>query len=688
MRGFHFFRKKSDARLRNQDYYRIPRFAFVWLLASVVSVILPHVARLPLWLTGMCALCITGRILVYQGRMSYPGKQIKAILVLTMAALMVFQFGRDVFSTDSMVGVLLVGITLKLLEMHRKRDVLMVLYLCYFTIIAEFIYSQSIPIAIYMTISILVISSAMISLNQTPEHQSVRRTLRLAGLILLQSAPLMMAFFLLFPRISPLWSVPVQSNSSVTGLSETMSPGDIGDLARSGEVAFMVQFNGEMPPFNELYWRGLTLDNFNGREWRRGIDRDHPQRLSADRQEEMGWFREIEYTGRRYAYNIILEPTFQNWIFTLQMPSILDERMRMRRDFQVETFRRVTQRFSYDATSYLEFAADTDQRAIPRRSLSFIPGDSNPRALEFAQELRAQHDSTESFANAVLEHFREEEFFYTLSPPLLGDAPVDEFLFETREGFCEHFASSFTYLMRAAGIPSRVVTGYQGGEVNPYDGTLTVRQYDAHAWSEIWIQDRGWVRVDPTAAVAPDRINRGTDSVLQEDNNFLSDEVFSLIRLRNSLFLNDLRLRLEMIDYAWNRFVLNYDQESQFRFFSNLFGEVTRNKIIMVLLGFLALVVAFVAFTVFRQPAYAKAPPATRLYRKFCAYMASQGFPRNIGETPMDYLQRMSEVNPQWTAPMKEITQIYNELAFVNTEADPEQIRYLEHKVRKFRLLN
>jgi transglutaminase-like putative cysteine protease len=682
-----FARRKKGQGLHNRDHYRIPRFAFVWLLAAVVSVILPHVLRLPLWLTAMCLLCIVGRILVFQGRMSYPCSKLKSVLVLVMMLLVVFQYGRDAFATDSMVGVLLVGITLKLLEMHRKRDVLMVLYLCYFTVIAEFIYSQSIPIAVYMCISVLVISSAMISLNQTGEHQSVGRTVKLAAIILLQSAPLMMAFFLLFPRISPLWSVPVQSNSATTGLSDTMSPGDIGNLAQSGEVAFRVKFDGEMPPFNELYWRGLTLDNFDGREWRR-IDRALPQRLSPDRAEELPWFRDIEYSGRRYAYNIILEPTFQNWIFTLQMPSILDDRMRMRRDFQIESYRRITQRYSYDAISFLDFRADTDEERILRRSYTFVPADSNPRATVFGQELRTRFDSTDAIVNAVLQKFREEEFYYTLTPELLGDAPVDEFLFETREGFCEHFASSFTYLMRAAGIPSRVVTGYQGGEVNPYDDTLTVRQYDAHAWSEVWMEGRGWIRVDPTAAVAPNRINQGSNTVLQEADSFLGDEVFSLMRFRNSLLLNDLRLRLEMIDYAWNRFVLNYDQESQFRFFSNLFGQVTRLKIMLVLLGFLGLMVAFVAFTVFRQPAYPKATPATRLYRKFCDHMASQGFPRKTGETPRNYLERMLIENPQWAGQLQEITDAYTELAFINPEAGPERLKRLELKIRKFRLIN
>ncbi|MEY4642654.1 MAG: hypothetical protein RLZZ227_2648 [Pseudomonadota bacterium] len=673
------------------DHYQIPRMTFLWLLAALVSVILPHIGRMPLWLTLTCVLCIAGRMLIHQGRMSQPGTKTKFVLVALMVLLVPMQFGRDIFSTDATVGLLLVGITLKLLEMRQKRDVLLVMYLCYFTVVAEFIYSQSIPIAVYMGFCVLLITSALMSLNQTHDAQRPLRTLKISAVILLQSVPLMLAFFLLFPRISPLWSVPLQSNTARTGLSDNMSPGDIGDLARSADVAFRVLFNGEAPPYPQLYWRALTLDDFDGREWSRGLmTNEARQYMGATPNEMRTWFEDIEYSGDPVEYNVIMEPTSRNWIYTLQVPRFADDRMFMRRDFQLESARGITQRYTYDARSWLQHRLDAggmnpDLRARYLR----LPGDANARARQFAQDLRAQHvDDDQGYVNAVLAHFRNEEFFYTLTPAQLGADPVDEFLFDSREGFCEHFASSFTFLMRAARIPARVVTGYQGGEFNPYDGTLTIRQYDAHAWSEVWLPGQGWTRVDPTAAVAPERIEQGSDLTLQQEESFMGDEVFTLMQFRDSRLLNDLRLRLEMMDYAWNRFVLNYDQDAQFRLFNSVLGEVTRTKIVLTVIGFMALVTLFVGITVFRKPAINPRPPATQQYLRFCDYLGKLGFARKPGETPLQYLERVCAANPQWRDEFKAVTDAYIDLAFVRNETDPEKLKQLRRRVRNFRVMN
>lgn len=670
----------------SHDVYNIPRFAFVWLLASVSAVILPHVLRMPMWLIFICALCIAGRVLIFQGKMSYPSRKVKTVLVCLMFVLVVNQFGRQMFSTDATVGVLLTGITLKLLEMQRKRDVLLVLYLCYFTVIAEFIYSQSIPIAIYMGFVVILISSALMSLNQSPENQSPWRTFRLSGQILLQSIPLMLAIFILFPRISPLWSVPLQSNTARTGLSENMSPGDIGNLTKSAEVAFRVKFAGTVPPYNQLYWRGITLNEFNGRSWQRGFNVE-PQFLGARADRQRPWFEAIEYLGEVVDYNVILEPTNQNWIFTLQMPQITDERMLMRTDYQIDSIRRITQRFSYDARSFLSYRVEAKDSSGEQVRARVIPRRNNIRAIQYASDTRASAASDEAYINTVLQMFRQQEFFYTLSPPTLGDNPVDEFLFDTRSGFCEHYASAFTFLMRAAGIPARVVTGYMGGEYNPYDGTLTVRQYDAHAWSEVWLPEKGWVRYDPTAAVAPQRIDQGSDATLQQEENFMNDEGFSLVRFRNSLLLNELRYRLEMIDYAWNRFVLNYDQDMQFRFFNKLFGNVTKTKVLLAVVGFMLLVIGLIALSLFRSTVVIARPPATRLYLSFCEILAKSGFARNTGETPEHYMRRVSALNPQWQAQLEDITGTYLQLAYINKDIAPEQLQGLKQKIRKFRLL-
>ena len=683
---FGYSKKSRDD--RQQAFFQVPRTSLAWILCSLVAVILPHVQRMPVWLVVVCALCVLGRVLIYQGRMSYPGPWIKTAVVLVILWIMLAQFGRNIFATESTVAILIVAISLKLLEMHRKRDVLLVIYLCYFTVIAEFIWSQSIPVATYMLFCVLLISSALMSLTQTQEYQNPLRTIRLSGLILLQSVPLMLALFILFPRISPLWSVPLQSSSARTGLSESMSPGDIGDLIASDELAFRVKFAGQKPASSQLYWRAITLDSFDGREWTRGFSFE-PQFLGTGARDNKSWFESIEYRGGILDYNVIMEPTDENWVFSLKIPQVLDDRMLMRRDFQIDSIRNVSQRFSYDMRSYMDNRLDPTLRPRELDRWLRLPDEGNETSKEFARRLREEAGTDQAYIESVLAFFTNESFFYTLQPPLLGENPVDQFLFETREGFCEHYSSSFTYLMRAAGIPARVVTGYQGGEYNPYDETLVVRQYDAHAWSEIWLEDEGWVRVDPTAAVAPVRIEQGSQFTFQEEESFLQDAGISLLRFRNSIFLNDLRYRLEMIDYSWNRFVLNYDQSLQFAFFGRFFEEVTREKIIVSSMVFIFLSVSLIVYLVLRKPSRERLHPATDLYLRYCEGLSKQGLSRQRGETPLHYYNRLSAVKPAWSKQMREITELYISLVYKGTEPEHEARAILDfkHKIRQFHML-
>jgi len=678
----------GNQKIPDVSAYLVPRTSLAWILLSLVAVILPHVSRVPIWLVVICALCIVGRILIFQGRMSYPGALIKTIIVILILWVMIAQYGRDVFATESTIAILIVAISLKLLEMHKKRDVIMVIYLCYFTVIAEFIWSQSIPIAIYMMACVLLISAGLMSLSQTEEYQSPLRTLKLSSLILLQSIPLMLALFVLFPRISPLWSVPLQSSSARTGLSDSMSPGDIGNLITSDELAFRVKFNGENPRPAELYWRAITLDRFDGREWTRGFNVE-PQFLGPGDRDNRDWFQGIEYQGNSINYNVIMEPTYENYIYTLKIPQVLDERMIMRRDFQVDSIRNVSQRFSYDMRSYMNSRLDTSLNQRESRRWQGLPDEGNEQSREFAINLREESGSDEAFIQNVLAYYTNENFFYTLQPALLAGNPVDEFLFSTREGFCEHYASSFTFLMRAVGIPARVVTGYQGGEYNPFDQTLTVRQYDAHAWSEVWLPDQGWIRVDPTAAVAPDRIELGSQFTYQSEDVFLEDAGLSLLRYRNSLFLNNLRYRLEMIDYSWNRFVLNYDQSMQFAFFSSLFNEVTRGKIIFSALFFMFISVSIMVFFVLRKSSRKELNPATDLYLSYCEGLAKQGFSRKKGETPLEYYERLSNAKPKWAQQMHEITDKYIDLVYkkVDQEKSQKELKEFRNKIRQFHTL-
>lgn len=683
-----FRKNKKKSEENSTVFYQVPRTSLAWILCALVAVILPHIQRMPFWLVVVCTLCVLSRIFIYQGRMSYPGPWIKAAVVLAILWIMLAQFGRDIFSSESTVAILIVAICLKLLEMHRKRDVLLVIYLCYFTVISEFIWSQSIPIAAYMLMCVLLISSGLMSLTQTQEYQNPLRTIKLSGLILLQSVPLMLALFILFPRISPLWSVPLQSGSARTGLSESMSPGDIGNLIASDELAFRVKFAGEKPASSQLYWRAITLDSFDGREWTRGFNFE-PQFLGAAARDNKGWFEDIEYQGDILDYNVIMEPTDENWVFSLKIPQVLDDRMLMRRDFQVETIRNISQRFSYDMRSFMNNRLDMTLRPRELQRWLRLPEEGNSESKAFAAQLYEDSGSDQAYIQNVLAYFTSEPFYYSLQPPLLDANPVDQFLFDTREGFCEHFSSSFTYLMRAAGIPARVVTGYQGGEYNPYDETLVVRQYDAHAWSEVWLADQGWVRIDPTAAVAPDRIEQGSQFTFQAEESFLQDAGMSLLRFRNTAFLNDLRYRLEMIDYSWNRFVLNYDQSLQFAFFGRIFREVTREKIIISSMIFIFLSLSLMVFLVLRKPSRDRFHPATDLYLKYCDGLSKQGMARLRGETPMHYYLRLSNLKPAWSQQMREITELYIKLVYKDAGGNHETKAILDFKskIRHFHML-
>jgi len=688
-----WFVKRPDIKVRTGvDIYQLPRTALVWILTSLSLITVPHVLRMPWWLTLLCAFCIGISILIFQGRVSHPGSRIKTVIVMLVLTAIIFEFGRDVFSTDAIVGVLIIGIALKLLEMKKKRDVLMVIYLCYFAVLAEFIYSQSIPIAFYMAFCVLVIISALMSTTQTEEYQRPMRTMKLSGQVLLQSIPLMAFLFVMFPRIGPLWSVPLQSSSGVTGLSDEMSPGDIGNLTRSGEVAFTVEFESEVPNYNQLYWRGVTLDRFDGSQWTRGGN-SFGQFLGENPRQVNPWFEDIRYEGQQVSYNVIMEPTQQTWIYTLMVPRILDDRLFMLPDYQVETRRPIVQRYRYAADSFLEHSVDLDLRrgfGGFRRNTD-LPEEGNEQARAMALAMRDAADSHFDYINDVLDYIRNEEFFYTLSPSLLGENKIDDFLFNTREGFCEHYASAFTYMMRAVGIPARVVLGYQGGEFNKYNGTLIVRQYDAHAWSEVWLEDQGWVRVDPTAAVAPGRIEYGSQFTFQEDENFMEGEVFSMIKYRgSSALINDLVLRLEMIDYAWNRFVLNYDQGMQFALFSRLFNSVSKEKILISLISIIFLFVGGTAFLVLRKPTSKPQLPANALYLKFCKFMADNGINRQPGETPTHFSKRVAAVQPQWQGDVADITDIYMDLAFRpnSEESAEEKVSRLKHAVRKFKVIN
>ena len=649
--------------------YQIPRTSLAWILLSVALVLIPQWSRLPVVVSVIGFLCIAWRLLIHLGKVNYPGRGLRIAVVVLTLVIAVWQLRLLGVGLDAAVSLLALGFVFKLIEMRSKRDLYVVVSLCFLLCMVSFIYSQSILTTLYILTVITVMTAAMISLNRSSPAIASMHTLGLAGKIVLQAIPLTAVLFVVFPRIAPLWSVPLQNAAARSGVSDEMSPGDISSLGRSGELAFRATFaDDETPPHEDLYWRGLVLDNFDGVTWSR---QRRPSFLFASDQYQR--FSENENRtqrqGQALEYNITLEATQQPWLFGLHLAEVVSPNIFGNTHFELFNNGLISQRLSYDLQSYTESRTDLGlPEALIQRNLG-LPQNGNEQARGFARRLHAQSNNDKAFADSVLNYFGEQTFYYTLNPSLLTGDRIDQFLFESREGFCEHYASAFTFLMRAAGIPARVVVGYQGAEHNHFENYLMVYQYNAHAWSELWLEGEGWVRYDPTAAVSPERIRIGVEAALADDPAFMEEALFSAARIGGSAWLNQLRLRLDALEYEWNRRVVNYDEQKQYDLFTNLFGQVSTVKVLSLLSGATFLVVLIVGLTIIRNKPALKRNLLNQLYRRFCVELSEAGLPRNNGEGPLDYCARASGVYPSHAEELQSITQLYINLGYRSWDA-------------------
>lgn len=614
------------------------------LLVSCSLVLLPHFGHLPGWIIPACILLLFWRGWVtFRGSRMPPRWLLLPIAALTMVG--VYWTHRTLLGQEAGVSMLVLLLSLKLLEMHAKRDLFVVLFLSFFLILASFFYSQSIGTALMTIVAVIAMLTTQLSFQYTGVVPPLRKRLRLGAMILGLAVPLTLVLFLLFPRIQgPLWNLPGDAGSGRTGLSDTMSPGNISKLAQSEDIAFRVKFIDPSPPKSTLYWRGPVLGSYDGRTW-------HPLQTRVNPQQPI----RINRHGAPVHYQVTLEPHGRRWLFALEMPEALpqlDSNMAsVSPEVEILAAQPVNERVRYNAASFTNFELQPDEDPQVLAQWLELPVGFNPRTLEFAARLRRQADNKTAIVNEVLRFFREEKFRYTLEPPPLGRDVADEFLFSTRAGFCEHYSSAFVVLMRAAGIPARVVTGYQGGEINPADGFMTVRQSDAHAWAEVWLDKRGWVRVDPTAAVSPDRIENNLGSAIPRRmlgglvtfDAGKESWVSKLYRLRNNW---------EAINNAWNQWVLNYTPDKQKNFLKSLgFEDVSWRTLagLMTVFGMLALAVVVLPLLVHRR----KIDPIDAVYEALCKLMARQGVARAMHEGPRAYASRLMAENSPLSAEKK-----------------------------------
>ncbi len=545
--------------------------AYYWVLIAQVVVVLPHAAHLPLWLIGFAAVSIAAQVPHIKAKFRklshlkriYQSMQMLGFLLGLLGLWLTY---NTAFGLDMGVAFLVLCLVSKLWELYKRRDAYVVLNLSLFVLAALFLMDQGLLTTLEVIVGAVIVLLAFIALNDDSNVSGDGR-LRTLGVLGVGALPLLVVLFLFFPRLPPLWSVQLSGQQATTGVSDSMSPGDFANLGQSTELAFRVEFADERPPQQQLYWRGLVFSDFDGVTWRPAPQKDQwSSRLQAP-----AWIQNAfatvpdESRAAPVNYKVILEPTQQNWLFGLDYPFSQQPDINTTSEFTLSKDQPVTQQLRYDVLQFAQMRIDPVLTEASRRENLALPNEGNPQSRALAKQLFEQSGSDPvRYIAAIEQWINRTEFRYTLSPPRLNTNRIDEFLFETKAGFCEHYSSSFTFMLRAAGIPARVVAGYQGGEPSRNGNVWEVRQMDAHAWTEVWLEGQGWVRVDPTAFVAPDRVEQGMNTMTQQQGAAMfGNGASAQISYQQYQMLQTLRRLSDQASYYWQKDVVGYDQDKQ-----------------------------------------------------------------------------------------------------------------------------
>ncbi|MEQ7922346.1 DUF3488 and transglutaminase-like domain-containing protein [Xanthomonas sp. WHRI 1810A] len=600
----------------------IPRISLNWLLIAQALVIVPFALHVPVALIVLWLACTFWRIQIFRMRVRSPGTWIKCGLLVGTAG-GIFLARGSLVGLDAGAALLIAAFILKMLEMQNRRDALVLIFLGFFCVGVGYLFEDDLLWGLFTLLPVSTLLAALIGLQQSGLASKPAGTLKLAAKLLLQAVPLMLLLFLFFPRLDPLWSLPQPSTKALTGLSDSMAPGDVAELAKSAALVFRASFDGPVPPRDQQYWRGLTLEQFDGRRW--------SQSSRAQVPDAPDWQKQ----GEAVSYSIVMEPSGKPWLMTLDVAEPALAGARQMSDFRWQRRRPIDQSVLYEARSWPDAVRETVLSNGARLQNLQLPSKGNPQAREWAAQLQRRYPQPDALVNALLSYLTTEPYHYTLKPPTLGPNSIDDFLFTSRQGFCAHYAGAMTYVLRAAGIPARVVAGYQGGELNPDGNYLSVRQFDAHAWVEYWQPGVGWRSVDPTAAVAPSRIEQGLEQALAADEAFLADSPLSALRYRNVSWLNSVRMSWDSLNYGWQRWVLGYQGQQQLQVLGRWFSGFDAPVFAGGVLGFLALIALWLF-----KPWQRESDSQLRLFNRFERLLARHGLKRQQGEGAQAFSRR------------------------------------------------
>jgi len=627
------------------------------ILLSILMVIAPHADHLPVWVSSLSAGLLLWRTWIAYSGNKLPKRWLLMLVTFAGTVGIIFSF-HTLFGREVGVTLLVMLAALKLMELRDARDAMVLVYLACFIIITNFFYSQSIPTALYLLATLMVIMTTWVHLQV--QSISLKPRMRIASVLLLQALPLTLILFILFPRVQgPLWGLPQDAYAS-SGLDDRMSPGSLSRLSLSEAVAFRVAYNDKIPRRDQMYWRGPVLWNFDGRTWYAG----RTAFMVTPK------FTELE---QPVDYVVTLEPHNKRWLFALDMPDKLSVKSTLTDDFEMLSKDKIHARLRYTARSNLVYRANEQESPRQLQRALQLPGKFDPRARQLAVEWRAGSKDDADIVRTALGYFNKQGFVYTLEPPPVGQDSIDDFLFSTKQGFCEYYASAFVFLMRAANIPARVVTGYLGGEFNDVGNYYIVRQSDAHAWAEVWLAGQGWVRVDPTAVIAPNRVERGLSAALSDN------AILPFMERNPPLWMRSLRFNLDALANQWNQWVLGYDTERQFAFLTRLGMEsITWQKMALDMLSGLGIVIALFALYMLRHLFVRQTDKVQTAWLKLCRKLGNAGLPRAAHEGAQDYAARVAASRSDLAEAIRDLAMRYSALRYGMQDDEYAQRDFLQ----------
>lgn len=649
----------------------------VFAIGLITLTVLPHIGHLRFEIIAVFLALVGWRLAAIRWHKLPRNRWLIYLFAALGFSISAWIYGAPL-GRDPGVAFLIVLIGLKCLEINAVRDLRIVLLLGLFMIITHFLYADGISWILPLLALVVALTWLLMQIEHADPRRFVRSDLKLAGKMLIQALPFVFILFYLFPRLSgSIFLFQADSNDAVTGLNETLNMGTISNLIQSQEIAFTATFfNRNVPPPAERYWRGGVFWVTDGRQWSRG--KFAPFLNSRPYKADL--------RGQIYHYEIELSPTGQNWLYSLDYPISIPGNSQIDTDHHIYTTRPVDQPYRYELISNVAPIQEPLSDIAKWQSLNLGGTVITPRLDALVQQFAENVDSSMEIAQRVLNYFNQNDFVYTLKPPLLqSNAPVDEFMFDSRRGFCGHYASSFATIMRSIGIPARIVVGYLGGEYNPRSDQIVVRQSDAHAWTEIWNPEQGWVRVDPTAAIAPERIEFPIDF----DTSINADSVV-LFSARDFAGLRRLGIELvwlkDAIKAKWNRWFVAFDDSRQRQLLESFGLDKLDARLLSIgaFIGALGLL-TIISLVLFRRERV-RPDLVDQIYTEFCQKLSKRGLARRDNEGPLDFANRVVTRLPGLRDEVRSITLEYIALQYATNEAaGKNDLMRFRKRVRKFR---